>query len=202
MGEYHCFYVHMNIYVCQKNWEKAASEKKYGIIGLRLKGSESASWWMGCFNEWDVMKGRHAFKDINILIGLFWRGFHLLPRCFPLLSLGWHKHYQGALTAAPPHRCGGLWKPWQKSPLFPLLLFLVSSSLSSQQEFTFWSDSLTLVFISTDCIQLLKVHSGTAVMTENDTFCQHQRMLFWKRAEGKTFGSCNVTVRSGWNWSC
>lgn len=27
MGEYHCFYVHMNIYVCQKNWEKAASEK-------------------------------------------------------------------------------------------------------------------------------------------------------------------------------
>lgn len=130
MGEYHCFYVHMNIYACQKNWEKAASEKKYGIIGLRLKGSESASWWMGCFNEWDVMKGRHAFKDINILIGLFWRGFHLHPRCFPLLSLGWHKHYQGALAAVPPHRCGGLWKPWQKSPLFspaalPCFLFVV-----------------------------------------------------------------------------
>lgn len=129
-----------------KELGKGGKWEKYGIIGLRLKGSESASWWMGCFNESDVMKGRHAFKDINILIGLFWRCFHLHPRCLPLLSLGWHKHYQGALTAVPPHRCGGLWKPRQKSPLFPLLLFLVSSSLSSQREFTFWSDSLTLVF--------------------------------------------------------
>lgn len=75
-GEYHPFYINKCIFMYIFGGERGGKWEKCCIIGLRLKGSESRS--ERCFNESDVMKGRHIFKDIHILIGLFRSSFHLL----------------------------------------------------------------------------------------------------------------------------
>lgn len=79
MGKCHLFHT---ANVSKKVGERGREWEKYCIIGRRLKGSESRSKRIRCFNESDVMKGKHIFKDIHILIGVFRSSFHLLLSVF------------------------------------------------------------------------------------------------------------------------